>query len=230
MMKSKELRVKAWNSLKGKYWMAFAVSIVLGLIASIGNSMITTSQNLINIVNAVEPSELDNTMLLGALVLTGTSLITCIIGTLISIFVGSPADIGLFNYYIKNTYSKPSFKEAFSGFRVKYGRNVGALLLMSIKTCLWTLLFIVPGIIKSYEYAIIPYILADDSEISTKDAFKKAKQMMTGNKWRLFKLNFSFFGWFLLCVLTFGLGTLFLMPYLNAANAEFYMELKNNQK
>ena len=120
------------------------------------------------------------------------------------------------------------FKDAFSGFKVQYGRNIVTLLLVGIKTVLWTLLFIIPGIIKSYEYAIIPYILADDPEISSKDAFKKAKQMMNGNKWRLFKLEFSFIGWTLLCVLTLGIGTFFLIPYVNAATAEFYVELKNN--
>ena len=98
---------------------------------------------------------------------------------------------------------------------------------MGVKIFLWSLLFIIPGIIKSYEYAIIPYILADDATISTNDAFKRAKVLMTGNKWRLFKLEFSFIGWGLLCCLTFGVGVLFLMPYLNAAMAEFYVELKN---
>ena len=101
-------------------------------------------------------------------------------------------------------------------------------MLVGIKTVLWTLLFIIPGIIKSFEYAIIPYLLADDPEISSKDAFKKAKQMMNGNKWRLFKLEFSFIGWTLLCVLTLGIGAAFLIPYVNAATAEFYVELKNN--
>jgi uncharacterized membrane protein len=88
-------------------------------------------------------------------------------------------------------------------------------------------LFVIPGIIKSYEYAIIPYILADDPKISSKDAFKKARQMMKGNKWRLFKLNLSFIGWGVLCVLTLGVGSLFLVPYVSAASAEFYVELKN---
>ena len=55
----------------------------------------------------------------------------------------------------------------------------------------------------------------------------KAKQMMTGNKWRLFKLSFSFIGWVLLCFLTLGIGTFFLSPYIEAAFAEFYTELKN---
>ena len=229
MLKSKELRAKAWESLKGKYWMAFLVVLVLGFLASIGSSVVTCSQNLVNIVNMVDPAELDSTMLLGAIVLTGAALVIAVVGALISIFVGNAATVGLCNYFIKNTNSKPSFKDAFSGFKVKYGRNIGTLLLVGIKIVLWSVLFVIPGIIKTYEYAIIPYILADDPEISSKDAFKKAKQMMKGNKWRMFKLEFSFIGWFILCVLTFGIGTFFLIPYVNAASAEFYVELKYKQ-
>ena len=229
MLKSKELRAKAWESLKGKYWMAFVVVLVLGLLGSIGTSMVTYSQNMLDIVNMVDPADMDSTAQLGATILTGASAVVAIIGFLISLFVGNAANVGLCNYFIKNTGSKPSFKDAFSGFKVKYGRNIGTLLLVGIKTVLWTCLFIIPGVIKSFEYAIIPYILADDAEISSKDAFKKAKQMMKGNKWRLFKLDFSFIGWALLCFLTLGIGTFFLIPYVNAAAAEFYVELKNKQ-
>ena len=229
MLKSKELRAKAWESLKGKYWMAFVVVLVLGLLGSIGTSMVTYSQNMLDIVNMVDPADMDSTAQLGATILTSASAVVAIIGFLISLFVGNAANVGLCNYFIKNTDSKPSFKDAFSGFKVKYGRNIGTLLLVGIKTVLWTCLFIIPGVIKSFEYAIIPYILADDAEISSKDAFKKAKQMMKGNKWRLFKLDLSFFGWFILCCLTFGIGVIFLLPYVNAAAAEFYVELKNKQ-
>ena len=228
MLKSKELRVKAWESLKGKYWMAFAVIIVTGLIGSIGNSFVSFGQDLSEVLGLVDPAEIDSTMAIGALVLNGVVIISAIIGALLSIFVTNAITVGVSNYFIKNTDSKPSFKDAFSGFKIKYGRNIGTLLLVGIKTVLWSFLFIIPGIIKTYEYSIIPYILADDPEISSKDAFKKAKQMMKGNKWRLFKLEFSFIGWFVLCVLTLGIGTFFLIPYVNAANAEFYVELKNN--
>ena len=227
MLNSKELRAKAWNSLKGKYWMAFAVVIVTGLISSIGVSLVSFSQNLSEVLGLVDPTEMDSTMMVGALVLNGVVIVSAIIGLIISIFVGDAITVGLCNYFIKDTDSKPSFKEAFSGFKVRYGRNIGTLLLVGIKLTLWTILFIIPGIIKTYEYAIIPYILADDPEISSKDAFKKAKQMMKGNKWRLFKLEFSFIGWLILCVLTLGIGTFFLIPYVNAAAAEFYVELKN---
>ena len=228
MLKSKELRAKAWDSLKGKYWMAFIVVLVLGLLSSIGTSLLTFSQNMMDIVNVVDPSEMDSTAQLGATVITGAASVFAIIGLLISLFVGNAATVGLCNYFIMNTDSKPTFADAFSGFKLKYGRNIGTLLLVGIKIVLWSILFIIPGIIKSFEYEIIPYILADNAEISSKDAFKKAKQMMKGNKWRLFKLNFSFIGWFLLCVLTLGIGTFFLIPYIDAANAEFYVELKNN--
>ena len=228
MLKSKELRKKAWDSLKGKYWMAFAVILVTGLIGSVGNAFVSFGQNLSEVLGLVDPAELDSTMAIGALVLNGVVIISSIIGALFSIFVTNAISVGVSNYFIKNTDSTPSFGDAFSGFKVKYGRNIGTLLLAGIKTVLWTLLFIIPGIIKSYEYAIIPYILADDCEISSKDAFKKAKQMMKGNKWRLFKLEFSFIGWIILCILTLGIGTFFLIPYVNAATAEFYVELKNN--
>ena len=227
MSNSKELRKRAWQSLKGKYWMAFAVVLVTGLIGSVGSSFISFGQNLSEVLGLVDPAEMDSTMVIGALVLNGVVIISAIIGLLLGIFITSPVTVGLCNYFIKNTDSKPSFKDAFSGFKVKYGRNIGTLLLVGIKTVLWTLLFIIPGIIKTYEYAIIPYILADDPEISSKDAFKKAKQMMKGNKWRLFKLEFSFIGWAVLCVLTLGIGMFFLIPYVNAAAAEFYVELKN---
>ena len=227
MLNSKELRTKAWESLKGKYWLAFIVTIVMGVLGSIGASVISFAENLISIVNMVDPAQMDSTMQLGYAAINVIALVICIIGLLISIFVGNAVAVGLCNYYIKNTDSKPSFADAFSGFKVKYGRNVGTLLLVGIKTVLWSILFIIPGIIKTYEYAIIPYILADDEEISSKDAFKKAKEMMKGNKWRLFKLEFSFIGWFVLCVLTLGIGTIFLIPYVDAATAEFYTELKN---
>ena len=229
MLKSKELRAKAWESLKGKYWMAFIVIIVTGLICSFGNLFVSFGCDLSEVLGMVDPAEMDSDMIVGALVLNGVVIISSIIGFLISVFVGNAIAVGLCNYFIKNTDSKPSFKDAFSGFKIKYGRNIGTILLIGIKIALWSILFVIPGIIKTYEYAIIPYILADDPEISSKDAFKKAKQMMKGNKWRLFKLEFSFIGWVLLCVLTLGIGTFFLIPYVNAANAEFYVELKNKQ-
>ena len=226
MSNSKELRIKAWESLKGKYWTAFWVALVLGTLYALGANVVSFAQKLAEIVGMVDPAEMDRDMKIGALVLSGAALLFSVIGFLITIFVGYAAQVGLCNYFIRNTESKPSFANAFSGFKGKYRRNLGTLLLADIKVVLWSLLFVVPGIIKMFEYAMVPYILADDAEISCKEAFAKSKEMMRGNKWRLFKLNFSFFGWLLLSCLTLGVGTLFLSPYMEAANAEFYAELK----
>ena len=74
---------------------------------------------------------------------------------------------------------------------------------------------------------MLPYVLADNPELSSKEAFKKTNELMKGNKWRLFKLDFSFIGWYIFCGLTLGLGTFFLIPYVEAAMAEFYVEIKN---
>ena len=226
-MNSKELRAKAWESLKGKYWMALVVSFVASILHSVGSGFSNLGQSLTEIVNAVDLAEMDAVAQTGAFVLLGAALVSAVIALVLGAFIGGPALVGCCNYFIKNTDSKPTFADGFTGYKVSYGRNVKTLFIMGIKLALWYFLFIIPGIIKTFEYAMIPYILAEDPTITTKDAFKKSKEMMTGNKWRLFKLGFSFIGWLLLCVLTFGVGAIFLTPYMEAATAEFYVELKN---
>ena len=133
MLKSKELRVRAWESLKGKYWMAFAVIIVTGLIGSAGEAFVTFGQELSGVLGLVDPSELDSIEVLGALLLNGVVIVSSIIGTVLSIFVTNAITVGVSNYFIKNTDSKPSFADAFSGFKVRYGRNIGTLLLVVSK-------------------------------------------------------------------------------------------------
>lgn len=101
-------------------------------------------------------------------------------------------------------------------------------LLTNLFIVLWTLLFVIPGIVKAYSYAMAPFIMAENPEISPKDAITASRQLMDGHKWELFCLNFSFIGWALLSGLTLGIGTLFLNPYTNAAYAAFYRRLVAN--
>lgn len=90
---------------------------------------------------------------------------------------------------------------------------------------LWTLLFIIPGIVASYSYAMTGYILAEDPDLTASQAIQRSKEMMRGNRWRLFCLQLSFIGWIILCLFTFGIGNLFLNPYQTAADAAFYREI-----
>ena len=91
---------------------------------------------------------------------------------------------------------------------------------------LWSLLFIVPGIIKAYSYAMVPYILEDRPELSAEETILLSMKMMEGHRWQLFCLHLSFIGWAFLCIFTFGIGYLFLKPYVLTAQADFYEDLK----
>lgn len=112
----------------------------------------------------------------------------------------------------------------FDGFK-QYGSALALTLVNSIFVFLWSLLLIVPGIIKAYSYAMSYYILADNPQLTQSEARKRSIEMMKGNKWRLFCLQFSFIGWWILCILTFGILSLWIEPYQQTAVAAFYQSL-----
>lgn len=114
--------------------------------------------------------------------------------------------------------------QLFDGFK-NYGSSLALYLLIAIFTALWTLLFIIPGIVKAYSYSMSWYILADNPQMGANAARKRSMELMRGNKWRLFCLHCSFIGWLLLCILTLGILTLWIAPYLQTAQAEFYRDL-----
>ncbi len=230
MTNSKGFRVKAWDSLKGKYGTAFLATLIASIIISVSSSFGGVASSFTEFATFfTEHKSFSVEALLAILpILIGGFTIASVIEVVAYTFLVSPVMVGVSNYFIMNTDGKPSVSEVFAGFKKNYKGNVLVMFIMNLKLFLWTLLFIVPGIIKSFEYAMIPYILADNPGISTKEAFAKTKAMMTGNKWRLFKLCFSFIGWILLCCVTCGIGAFFLDPYMNAAYAEFYKEVKDN--
>jgi hypothetical protein len=104
------------------------------------------------------------------------------------------------------------------------------MFLVMLFTFLWSLLFIIPGIVKSYEYRMIPYLVADNPNLTYKEAFAESRRMMQGNKWRTFVLDLSFIGWHLLSALTLGILELFFVhPYQNLANAALYERLNGHE-
>ena len=114
------------------------------------------------------------------------------------------------------------FKGMFSG----YLRNVWGMFLMNLFIFRWALLLVVPGIIKSFSYALTPYILKDYPELSANQAINLSRQMMKGHKFDLFWLNLSFVGWFFLCIFTLGIGFVWFLPYVQTANAAFYQDVR----
>jgi uncharacterized membrane protein len=117
------------------------------------------------------------------------------------------------------------YERLFDGFS-QYIRITLAELLKGIYVLLWLLLFIIPGFVKSYSYAMTEFILRDNPEISGEDAICQSMKMMDGHKMQLFLLDLSMIGWFILSCLTLGIGFIFLVPYNYTARAHFYEDLK----
>lgn len=113
------------------------------------------------------------------------------------------------------------------GFK-DYGRILGTMLLSSVYQFLWMLLLIIPGVIKGYSYALTPYLLKDHPELKFNAAIEESMRLMSGNKMRLFLLDLSFIGWFLLGLITFGIAFLWITPYWNTARAAFYEDLMSD--
>ncbi|MCM1367546.1 MAG: DUF975 family protein [Roseburia sp.] len=124
---------------------------------------------------------------------------------------------------------KVKFETMFDGFYC-FAKTFVLGLLIGLFTLLWGLLLIIPGIIKSYSYSMSYYISVDDPKLSAEEARKKSMELMKGNKWRYFCLQLSFIGWILLTIITFGLASIFVAPYMQIAYAEFYNDLVGGEK
>ncbi|MCA9398144.1 MAG: DUF975 family protein [Candidatus Omnitrophica bacterium] len=149
-----------------------------------------------------------------------------ILGGLASWVFGGPLALGYVTFFLHIAKEEdPQISDLFSGFG-KFGTALGAYLLMGIFVLLWMLLLIIPGIIATYAYAMTYFIIAEDDNIGPLDAITKSKQMMIGNKWKLFCLNCRFIGWSILGILSLGIGFFWIWPYMNVSMAKFYQDIK----
>lgn len=123
---------------------------------------------------------------------------------------------------------KMSFEDLFTGFSTgNFVSTIGLYVKRTIFTFLWTLLFIIPGIVKGISYSMAPYILADHPEMTGGEAIKASNELMNGKKWNLFCLELSFIGWYLLSILTFGILLIWVAPWVRATEAAFYESIKH---
>lgn len=141
----------------------------------------------------------------------------------------NPLVVGCDRYFVTNLSTDAELKEVCYTYDRGYKNGVKVMFFRDLYTFLWSLLFIIPGIVKSYEYRMIPYLLAENPDIDKETAFAMSKQMMTGNKWKAFVLDLSFIGWYLLSALTCGILNIFYVnPYANLTSAALYVELRDN--
>ncbi len=149
---------------------------------------------------------------------------------LLAIFLAGPLQVGFDNsfkrlyLYSDNEVTKNIFNQGFSN----YLHIVWGNLLMAIYLLLWSLLLIIPGILKYFAYAMTPYILVDNPELSADQAIRRSREMMNGRKFDLFYLYLSFIGWYILALITCGIGLFWLIPYMKTAQAAFYEDVKTD--
>ncbi len=148
-----------------------------------------------------------------------------IAGWIISILITGAMSLGLAIFTLSLSRKQDAkLSQIFEGFQ-KFGVALGAYILMVILIILWMLLLIIPGIIAALAYSQTFYIIAENDSIGPLQAITKSKEMMKGNKWKYFCLGLRFIGWGLLCILTLGIGLLWLAPYIMVSLAQFYDDI-----
>lgn len=224
-----ELKDNAKKFFKYNYWKMVLVALVMTMVGGGGGGGLSFnySQNANN-EDIFGLSRMSNSEAMAFLVgIMVVILVVIVIAAAMSAFLFNPLIVGAQRFFVVSHYRKADLNELGYAFSNSYMNVVKIMFLRSMYVFLWSLLFVIPGIIKAYEYLMIPYILAEHPDIDSGQAFAISKQMMDGNKWNAFVLELSFYGWFLLSVLTCGILSVFYVnPYVYMTLAELYVALK----
>ncbi len=201
-----ELKAQAKEQLAGKVWKLFLCTLVSCLPAIIVSSI----QSASTIANGGVPGPF-------------ASMLTSVINILIT-----PAlSLGLIMVYLNVTYGdEPQVSTVFEPFKRNYGKTIALTLLVGLFVILWTCLFIIPGIIMAYAYSQACYILAENPDMSVMDCIRESKRIMKGRKMDLFILELSFLPWALLVIVTAGIASIYVTPYMSLTVTNFYHRIK----
>jgi uncharacterized membrane protein len=232
--RARDFRESAWNILRGRYWW----TVLAGLIASVLGGASARgfrydfrvgSNDVPHMLQSWTNGQVDVEQIY-SIVRPFTGILASLAGLMlfysIAVFiVGSAMQLGYnrYNLSLYESTATPKIETLFSCFSY-FGNALVLRLLMFLKILAWTLLFIIPGIVAAYRYSMAPYIMAENPTYTATEAIEESKRLMANNKWRLFCLQLSFIGWMLLASLTV-IGVVFLLPYTEAANAAFYLDL-----
>ena len=262
MKYAEDFRAIARNALRGKWPTAvltgFIASLMGACIATAGdgggsNSSSSNRGSTTAIIQDFRATEFWENF--GTIIMIGIALL--VVWLIVTIVISGAGKLGYATFNLKLVdHKNASLSDLFSQFH-RLWDGFCMNFLMGLYTILWSLLFIIPGIIKEFSYAMTPYIMAEHPELTTNEAITRSREIMDGNKWRLFCLGFSFIGWDLLCYapilivgyfmalnfyldpwkllwlipasIPLGIGYLFLRPYREAAYAAFYRDVSGTE-
>ena len=166
-------------------------------------------------------------MIAFAVVMAVASLFILAIALAVDAFIANPLELGCKRFFRRNLDEPAAMSNIAFAFDSNYKNICKTMFLRDVYIVLWSLLFVIPGIIKSYEYKMIPYLLSENPEMTTEQAFAESKKLMTGNKWKAFVLDLSFILWDIASAATCGLlGLFWVAPYKASTQAALYEAIK----
>ena len=219
MWDRRELKMRAKGAFMKNYGSSVLVALLMGMLVNfMGSYNISTLEGFLSSNQSGEILGLFSMILVVAGLIVG----------IVTVFVANILEVGGCKFFIKNQTEQPGVGMILDIFRSGNYLNVAVTMFFrDLYIFLWSLLFLVPGIIKSYEYRMIPYILAENPGMDRKEAFMISRKMMDGQKMDFFILELSFYGWILLSFLTCNLlNVFFIAPYMQASFAEAYYYTK----
>ncbi len=230
MWTREQLKNNAKINMQRNYWSCVAVAFIMSIIegASAAGGARSGSQNAMSdgsyVYDGHHMYDAGSLPTVFTTVFIAIIAVIFIIAILFNFFVGNVLRIGANSFFIRNRTEMVRTGTIFDGFRSgHYGNIVIAMFLRDLYTMLWTFLLIIPGIIKSIEYMMVPYILAENPGMDQREAFAISRRMMDGEKMNTFVLELSFIGWYLVAAVTCGLaGIFYVQPYYEATIAELY--------
>lgn len=209
------LKQNAKLVLKQSYWMAFLAALVYSIFVTgsgtvnyrVGGST-ATGESMLDVIG------------IALFAIAGVLL-------LLNIFVFTPIEVGAQRYFLEATQYRFELGNLVYGFGCgNYQNVVITMFLRNLYIFLWSLLLVIPGVVKSYAYQLVPYILAENPNIPAQRAIALSCEMTRGHKVDMLILDLSFLGWYLLGALCFGFGVLFVTPYDLSTKAELYVALR----
>ena len=239
---AEDFRRIARNALTNKWFIAVAVGLVASILGGIGSSGPEFKVNIdgsnismnFNMAGQTIYSTGTNGGInseIGAFILASLPIIiiAALFMAVIYFVLGSFVGVGYAKFNLNLVDKKnAAFENLFEYFSYWKTTTITRLL-RALYVFLWSLLFVIPGIVAGFSYAMTDYILAENPELTADEAITQSKEMMNGNRFRLFCLKFSFIGWDILATLAFGIGHLWLTPYKQAAYAAFYREVSGTE-
>ena len=215
-----ELKMRGNMAFKKNYVSAVVVALLMGIFGTVSGE---SSARRVSENSDIYSGNLFNAEMITGL-LAGIATVVILIVLVAKVFVGNLLKMGGYRFFILNQTAQPGIGTLLDGYRSGHYVNIVlTMFLRDLFTALWSLLLVVPGIVKHYEYLMVPYIIAENPAMDYKEAFQISKQMMDGEKMEAFIMDLSFLGWYLLSAVTCGLLAIFYVnPYVQASFAEMY--------